>query len=753
MEPPSKDLERRLFDARLCTPRDLRRCRRIVRRLARDVPAFDSVWIDALVQSRRLTLFQARVLESSRPESIVAGPCVLVERLGGGRSSETFLARLRQGTERSVLKLLDLPPELHESVLERLHELTRRLAGSENDAAVGPHTALLHGGKLVVVSREISGPHLGELLVRRGRFPAEVVAALARQLAFALAALERRSVVHGDVALRNVRLGADGRAVLVDAGVHAAVSPRLTIHAGLAPDRYDGIAPELIGTGREPSAASDMYALGCLLWQLLAGRPPFPTGDPLAKLMAHQTRTIENVAEWAPETPPALAELVGRLTAADPTRRPESFAALTADRSFSGSRGRDRTRLRRFGSSFQAAVRPTPPRSASTAARWVAITVLLVFVSGAVFTLADQGLRARVLASLPGPLERMFRDDAAHDAAGDAARESPKTSPTRIRELPPPDAHGVIELEDAGPYTWQRIDAVGPLAIRAAAGVRPVLIVAPEGSRIVAERVLLEGVSLHAAQPIGGDGSRTAAGPSMIVEAQEIVLRRCVLGDVADAPVGDHAAAIIYNPLEAGDGARFEAHECVFAAPGPAVQLAQGGGQIEMHNCLKLGRGTLVATSFPAAGRTRRIDLDRVTQRGGTSLVSLTTTAAGTTPGEVRVRAVDCLLDFAQPEGSLFEIVGTAVSPQALERTSLLGDGTLATPGVREAVLRDPQTERSLAIPADAVRIEGIAAVRFEFSGPPGPDLRSSRVRPETLSGPRMASRSPGIDADRLPRP
>jgi hypothetical protein len=66
MEPPSKQLRETLLRLKICSVRDFRRAKRRVRRLARDLPAFDFVWIDALLQARRLTPFQARLLESGR---------------------------------------------------------------------------------------------------------------------------------------------------------------------------------------------------------------------------------------------------------------------------------------------------------------------------------------------------------------------------------------------------------------------------------------------------------------------------------------------------------------------------------------------------------------------------------------------------------------------------------------------------------------------------------------------------------------
>src|SRR5690606_14473576 len=102
-----------------------------------------------------------------------------------------------------------------------------------------------------------AGPPLNQLLIRRGRFPAEIVLTLAKQLIDGLAALEGCGIVHGDLRLSNLRLASSGRVVMVDAGIAPAVRPELSFHARISPDRYDGVAPELIGTGCPPDVRSD----------------------------------------------------------------------------------------------------------------------------------------------------------------------------------------------------------------------------------------------------------------------------------------------------------------------------------------------------------------------------------------------------------------------------------------------------------------------------------------------------------------
>ena len=292
LEPPSAPLVKLLRELRLCTPGDLRRCRSLVRRLAVDLPAFDSVWIDGLVQLHKLTPFQAQLLESHQPEQIQVGPCVLVDRLSLSVSRSTYLARGIDNREQRALKRVDVDLEHMDECWQRGQQLISKSADFSHPLVVFPKNMERIGRQLVFVSRWIPGRTLTELLVRRGRYPSRIVWQIARQLIEALAELHASGLIHGDIRPSKVRLTADGLAILVDAGIQGVLEPELTPHSQLAPECYDCVAPELIGMGTTYSVSSDLYGLGCLLWQLLAGRPPFPGGDPLAKLASHQTKRI-----------------------------------------------------------------------------------------------------------------------------------------------------------------------------------------------------------------------------------------------------------------------------------------------------------------------------------------------------------------------------------------------------------------------------------------------------------------------------
>ena len=467
MDPPSSQLLQRLTALGLGASRDLRRCRPRVRRLARDLPTFDTVWIDALVQDRRLTTFQASILGSANPDSLNAGRYVLIDRIGSDGQFTHYRARSRDDRRQRVLTLVEQPAE-SQAAAGRLRGLVERLRAAA-DPGVGRIDAFdAVADQLLIVGPWVEGPTLQELLVRRGRFPPDVVLHLLRQLVAALCDLERCGVVHGDLRLRNVRLTARGNAVLMRPGLFPALWPELTIHSELPPDCYDTVAPELIDTGRPATNRSDMYALGCMAWELLAGRPPFPHGDPLAKLAAHQTRRIPDVRIWSPETPATLAELILRLTSADPLQRPAGFDQLQSR--LRSSRAASRRRLARFVSAFGAPAGPHRPAEQERPPRTLHKAAAAALLLCCAVALLHTGARTELLHIAQTFSQRLQQQEPAasiSDAPADAAP---------FREIGPPNADGVILLEEGQNYAATAIAAVGPLTIRCG-GAQPAVIV------------------------------------------------------------------------------------------------------------------------------------------------------------------------------------------------------------------------------------------------------------------------------------
>jgi serine/threonine-protein kinase len=723
-----------------------------VRQLARDLPAFDSVWIDALLQDRRLTPFQARLLESPQlSERLSVGPCVLVDHLGSGAGGETYLARMENTKERCVLKLVS--SRILTNSATDLQSLISHAGAERHPHVVTPEKVIEHDGRLVVLSRYVAGTPLTELLIRRGRVPADVVREIGRQLIAGLAHLESRQIAHGEIALWNVRLSSRGIATLVDAGIAPAVRPEVVIDADAPPERFDGVAPERVATGAPATAASQIYALGCLLWQLLAGRPPFPTGDPLTKLAHHQTRPVADVREWVPECPDALAEMLLAMTAFDTADRPESFATLAERRlslrertPFRAACGlaAGRRRLRRFHASFRAAVPRLRLRPAGSGFLRRTMTAALALAAAAVgVALLDRDFRGPLL-SIAAPVTERIAALTGTEDDGDAKvtrtlRASGSLPQTTNVELPAADPAGVILLDSSKSYVWTKpIRADRPIVIRGAAGKPAVVIVGSNGAIVSAPVVTLENVLFVArAKPQESSAMLT-------VRSDRFALKGC--GIRAE----QFQTAVDWKAVTPGRGTQLALADTVLAGGAAAVRLGSAPAAIRCENVLHLGPGVLWRfAELPPAGNAVNVSLVNLTQRNAGALLRMDLPPGNGPFGRVAVTAKNCVFHFAG-ENSALCVFGTSFPGQAPRGIAQFsGEGSLFPPGGRIAVEAAVGPASPVPVENEAVQIDGgLLAGEFEFAGPAGSDPAKSVIAKHRA--PVRSAHTPGIDARRL---
>jgi serine/threonine protein kinase len=753
VEPPSKQLLDTLLNLKLCTRRDLFRCRGRVRRLARDLPAFDFVWIDSLLYARKLTPFQARLLEASDYERLCAGPCVLMNKLGTGTDSSTFLARQRDGRRHVVLKLIDLPAESIAPTLSGLEDLVSSTSDIKHPNIVTPHAALQHNNQLVTFSQHVRGPQLSELLVRRGRFGADIVLEIGRQLVNGLAAMEEKEFVHGDIRLSNVILAASGTAVIVDAGIEPVVAGSFSIHTHRPPHRFDGIAPELIGTGHHVNSVSDIYALGCLLWQLLAGRPPFPTNDPLAKLACHQTREVADVREWAPDTPAPLAEAIKSFTQKDPAHRPQKFHEI---RLKWGSPGRrSRRRLAKFRAMYNTAAPRIPVDvSVESSRRWPLTAALLLAFAGTTLFLMDNGARNQLLHWGKSSLNWL-------DKKSDALPEKEHhQSSSRLRSLPVPNSEGLIQLDSQAPYHADLQSFVGSLTIRGTNETQSIIVVPEESFQLVAERVSLENIHLRPAVSTEEseelNGSRRELQALLSVHSQHLVIRNCSFEtEIPESfQAHPHSSAILWKAVDSQDpaGSSVTLQNTMFSGDSATIQFATTPSEVQISNCLKLGGGTMLTfASPPRAGRELQLSLQQLTLRGSNALLAMQVPENTAESGRTSIETFDCVFDLAEPQNSLFLFPSRFRSPGWLEQIKMTSKGSLRKPGLLIAQWTHPETGKRAAIESARIEVRGfpISIGTYQFAGP-GSSTNPADSALKSWRVPRTSPHPPGIDAFQL---
>jgi ABC-type transport system substrate-binding protein len=236
-----------------------------------------------------------------------------------------------------ALKLL--APELAEDgrFRERFLRESRLAASLDHPAIVPIYDAGEVAGQLYIAMRLVEGTDLKRLLAEEGVLEPERALGLLEQVADALDAAHERGLVHRDVKPSNILVDGRGHCYLADFGLSRRVADQA---AGLGGARslgtVDYVAPEQI-RGDELDGRADLYSLGCLLYECIAGRPPFPGGSDTAIVFAH--------LEQEPPGLPGLEPVIKRALAKEPDDRYQSGRELVAA-AREGLRGRGRPRRR-----------------------------------------------------------------------------------------------------------------------------------------------------------------------------------------------------------------------------------------------------------------------------------------------------------------------------------------------------------------------------------------------------------------------
>jgi ABC-type branched-subunit amino acid transport system substrate-binding protein/streptogramin lyase/predicted Ser/Thr protein kinase len=205
--------------------------------------------------------------------------------LGRGGMGVVYLARDRSLDRPVALKLI--APELADDEEFRARFLREpKLAASLDHPNVIPiYEAGEHEGQLYLAMRYVEGSDLRTLLEREGKLSPQRTLAILAQVAGALDAAHRRALVHRDVKPANVLLDEEGHAYLTDFGITKQLGGAST-DTGRVVGTLDYLAPEQI-RGEPVDARTDCYALGCVLYECLAGKPPFHRGTEAATMWAH----------------------------------------------------------------------------------------------------------------------------------------------------------------------------------------------------------------------------------------------------------------------------------------------------------------------------------------------------------------------------------------------------------------------------------------------------------------------------------
>src|SRR6266849_6579870 len=255
------------------------------------------------------------------------GSAYTIEReLGGGGMSRVFLAHEVRLGRAVVVKVL--PPQLAAGVSADRFEREIHLAAKLQHPHIVPLLAAGSAGDLLYyVMPHIEGASLRARLAHDHELPVGETVRILRDVVDALAYAHAQGIVHRDIKPANVLLSGK-HALVTDFGVAKAVTAS-TGHTGLtstgvALGTPAYMAPEQAAADPNTDHRADIYAVGALAYEMLAGRPPFIGPSPQSVLAAHVTTQPDPVTKYRDSVPPGLAALVMRCLAKHPADRFQS---------------------------------------------------------------------------------------------------------------------------------------------------------------------------------------------------------------------------------------------------------------------------------------------------------------------------------------------------------------------------------------------------------------------------------------------
>jgi molecular chaperone DnaK len=298
---------------------------------------------DALVACGRLTAYQAQRILDGNPQGLILGNNVILEHIGSGGMGEVYKAEHRRMKRVVVVKILHPESTSSEVALRRFQREVEAVAKLSHPNIVTAYDADEDQGIHFLVMEYVDGRDLGSLITRAAPLDVDQALDYITQAARGLAYAHSRNVIHRDIKPGNLLVDRDGVVKVLDMGLARFEAPLETT----PDDRTDGedsitgvnqivgtvdyMSPEQADSSATIDRRTDIYSLGCTLYRLLIGRPPYGGKSTIQKLVAHRTQPIPSLCASRPEIPAPVDEVFRRMVAKLPDDRYGSMQEVIDD--------------------------------------------------------------------------------------------------------------------------------------------------------------------------------------------------------------------------------------------------------------------------------------------------------------------------------------------------------------------------------------------------------------------------------------
>jgi eukaryotic-like serine/threonine-protein kinase len=481
----------------------------------------------------------------------------LEEAIGSGGMGAVFRAVDIKLDRQVALKILPPDQAVDPEVVQRYYQEGRAAARLDHENIARVYSIGHDGDYHYICFEYIEGTTIRQRVERDGPMAVDDAINYTLQIANALVHAAERGVVHRDIKPSNIIVTPLGRAKLVDMGLarrfERGEDTGLT-QSGMTLGTFDYISPEQARDPRDVDVRGDLYSLGCTLFHMLSGRPPFPEGTVLQKLLQHQEEPPPDIRKLNPAVHDDLASILVKLMAKDRDRRYQTPELLVRDLlTVAGALG-----LRSINPEGLVWMAPSPTPAWTRHAVWGIPAMAFLLVMAGLAWWGDGSPVATDLPQTPPPAPIQVAGSPPKPSKPpiieDVEREVPieRTVGSRddllqlLLDSPP---RSTFLLSDKGPYELRgaKPDSLKGLefTIKAEPGVRPVFRISRDAGEtlpvalldLVGGRVTLDGLEFVV------EGSDTQA--AIRAEETDLVIRRCAFRRPDTSPFRSRAAAIL----------------------------------------------------------------------------------------------------------------------------------------------------------------------------------------------------------------
>ena len=260
----------------------------------------------------------------------IAGRYEVEELVGHGGMSSVYKARDALLERHVALKILHEQYSADDDFVERFKREARSVAQLQHPNIVTVIDRGEEDGRQYIVFEYIDGENLKEHVVRKGRLDVREALEIALEVARGLAFAHEQGLIHRDVKPQNILLNGDGRVKVTDFGIARTVDVDGMTQTGTVLGTSNYIAPEQ-ASGRRVDAHSDIYALGAVLYELLAGEVPFPGESFVVVAMKHMHEPAPSLLDVRGDISLRVAAAVDRALEKDPDHRFPTMDAFAAE--------------------------------------------------------------------------------------------------------------------------------------------------------------------------------------------------------------------------------------------------------------------------------------------------------------------------------------------------------------------------------------------------------------------------------------